>query len=237
MTMKRIILFPILFISIFAFSQNIRLSPNLKGTVTDSKTSEVLPFVNVVLFQNGEMVMGTQTDFDGNYSFKAVKEGEYELRLACLGYTVKKIQGITISKDETKFINLRMDDNPQDIVCFTICCFCSRPLIDTPPDLIAEQDSINKKEDKLLPSTGFSANYISEDFKVYPVPCRGIVTLENLPKTNKMLLIDINGKVLETIYIHDDAKMTIDLTRFQRGIYFLKYTEFAQQKTKRLMKQ
>lgn len=38
----------------------------LKGTVTDSKSGEPMPFVNVIAMQGGEKVGAGQTDFDGN---------------------------------------------------------------------------------------------------------------------------------------------------------------------------
>jgi len=235
--MKRIILFPLLFISIFAFSQNIRLVPSLKGTRTDSKTSEGLPFANMVLFQNGEMVSGAQTDFNGFYLFDALPTGEYELRISYIGYETKRIQGIEIRKGKARVLDLNMD-SPGQIICCTMYCFGPRLLVvETPPDLIAEQDSINKIEDKLLPSTGFSSSFIESDFTAYPNPTLGLMTLTNVPKTDEMLLFDLTGKIVKTIHIVDDKPITLDLTRFESGMYFLKYTEFGQQKTRKLIRQ
>ncbi|MFA6932767.1 MAG: DUF4139 domain-containing protein, partial [Bacteroidales bacterium] len=40
----------------------------LVGTITDEKTGEPMPFVNVVVEQDGKQLGGAQTDMDGNYT-------------------------------------------------------------------------------------------------------------------------------------------------------------------------
>ena len=42
----------------------------LTGTITDSKTGEPLPFVNVIAEQNGQQMGGAATDINGNYQIK-----------------------------------------------------------------------------------------------------------------------------------------------------------------------
>ena len=58
----------------------------LKGTITDAKTGEELPFVNVVLKYNGKQFNGASTDFDGYYSFQLLPSGNYELEISYVGY-------------------------------------------------------------------------------------------------------------------------------------------------------
>lgn len=59
-----------------------------EGTVIDEKTHEPLPFVAVLVKQNGKQVVGTVTDFDGNFSLE-LPEGEYEFEISCIGYKKK----------------------------------------------------------------------------------------------------------------------------------------------------
>ena len=59
-----------------------------EGTIVDEKTQEPLPFVAVVVKQNGKQVVGTVTDFDGNFSLE-LPEGEYEFEISCIGYKKK----------------------------------------------------------------------------------------------------------------------------------------------------
>ena len=59
-----------------------------EGTVVDEKTHEPLPFVAVVVKQNGKQVVGTVTDFDGNFSLE-LPEGEYVFEISTIGYQKK----------------------------------------------------------------------------------------------------------------------------------------------------
>ena len=58
----------------------------LKGTVTDIKTKETLPFVNVILKRDGKMIKGSTTDFDGIYTVKPIPSGEYTIEVTAVGY-------------------------------------------------------------------------------------------------------------------------------------------------------
>ena len=51
----------------------------LKGTVTDAKTGESIPFVPINLLQDGDIVMRGMTDFDGVYTIRLSKSGRYEI--------------------------------------------------------------------------------------------------------------------------------------------------------------
>ena len=42
---------------------------SLEGKVIDEETKEAIPFGTVVLYKNGVLVRGTDTDIDGAYSF------------------------------------------------------------------------------------------------------------------------------------------------------------------------
>ena len=68
----------------------------LKGTVTDEKTAETLPFVNVIVKQNGKLVSGGTTDFDGVYIIKHLKEGTYDIEMATVGYQSYKRTGVKV---------------------------------------------------------------------------------------------------------------------------------------------
>ena len=68
----------------------------LKGTVTDEKTGEELPFVNVIVKQNGKLVSGGTTDFDGVYIIKPLREGTYDIEMATVGYQSYKRTGVKV---------------------------------------------------------------------------------------------------------------------------------------------
>ena len=58
----------------------------LKGTITDAKTKEPMPFVNIVVKQDGKQVHGGQTDFDGIFTIKPLAVGKYDIEVSSVGY-------------------------------------------------------------------------------------------------------------------------------------------------------
>lgn len=69
---------------------------NLFGNVTDGETDDALLFAAVVLYQEGVFKTGTQTDFDGNYNFKSLDEGNYDLEVYSFGYDTFRVSGVMI---------------------------------------------------------------------------------------------------------------------------------------------
>ena len=70
--------------SVFVISLNAQVGQGgLKGTITDSKTGEPLPFVNVILEQNGLQKAGAATDFDGKYFIKPCSSRPIVLNVCC----------------------------------------------------------------------------------------------------------------------------------------------------------
>ncbi len=68
----------------------------LKGTITDAKTKEALPFVNIVVKQDGKQVHGGQTDFDGIYTIKPLSVGKYDIEVSYVGYNRYVQTGINV---------------------------------------------------------------------------------------------------------------------------------------------
>lgn len=58
-----------------------------RGTVVDAKTQEPVPFVNIVARQQGHRVAGTTADMDGNFSFKRLPAGLYDIVFSSVGYS------------------------------------------------------------------------------------------------------------------------------------------------------
>ena len=80
-------------------------SGTLKGKVTDVETGEPLPFVNVVLFLNGNQVTGGNTDFDGEYTIKPINPGSYDALFSFVGYTPKRVTGVKVTANKIQFVN------------------------------------------------------------------------------------------------------------------------------------
>ena len=77
---------------------------SLQGKIIDSDSEEGLAFANVKLEQEGSLILGTVTDFDGNYNFSNIEAGTYDLVIEYIGYNTKKLSGllIIVGKNSTK---------------------------------------------------------------------------------------------------------------------------------------
>lgn len=71
---------------------------SLRGTVTEHKTQETVPFANVVLkTYDGVIRAGGTTDFDGKYNINPVKPGIYRAEVTFTGYAKVILDSLLIS--------------------------------------------------------------------------------------------------------------------------------------------
>ena len=80
----------------------------IRGKVIDYN-GEAVPFCNVMLMQNGQQIIGTTTDFDGNYTIKPVPPGKHSIEFSYVGFQTKKITGIYAQANQTTAIDAEMD--------------------------------------------------------------------------------------------------------------------------------
>ena len=130
--MKKMIIITLrlLFLSGYALSQSLG---SLSGVITDAATKEVLPFVNVVLIQNGKQIIGTIADFDGEYSLDKIPIGNYEVRVSYFGYE-NEIVPRSIEKNTNSFMKFSLTENILDVEeidvivsrtkLISYCCVC-----------------------------------------------------------------------------------------------------------------
>ncbi len=84
---------------------------SLEGKVTDKSTGEALIFATVVIYKNGVVVTGTDTDFDGKYAITDLKPGTYDVTADYIGYSTQKISGIIIKADKVNRIDFSLSDD------------------------------------------------------------------------------------------------------------------------------
>ncbi len=96
----------------------------LKGRVTDAETGEPLPFVNIVLLQNGQQMGGISTDFDGLYTIKPLNTGYYDLSISYIGYDALQLSSVPIDHEKITFQDIQMHSgislNEFEVVDFEI---------------------------------------------------------------------------------------------------------------------
>lgn len=103
--MKKLIL---LFTIVVSFNFIVAQNAFIKGTVTDESSGELLPFVTLELIQQDSILQTQSTDFDGNYVFKQLYDGDYSIRIHFVGYNAKLVKGIEIKNQKNKLANIKL---------------------------------------------------------------------------------------------------------------------------------
>lgn len=83
----------------------------LKGTVTDSKTGEPIGMANVLVKQNGQLITGSQTDFDGIYTVKALPVGKYDVEVSYVGYKTFLNTGVDLRASGFTVVNVSLNSS------------------------------------------------------------------------------------------------------------------------------
>ena len=92
----KIIITCFLFAMTFGFAQN---SGSIKGKVIDKNTNEPLPYVNIIIKDNGKIITGAVTTEEGNFTVNKLTLQKYTVEIQFIGYTtvVKNIDLTTES--------------------------------------------------------------------------------------------------------------------------------------------
>ncbi len=98
----------IFFWLIWLYSANILLAQgtHIRGRVTDKKTGEALPGVNI-------LVMGTYkgaiSDMNGAFEIKRLAPGDYDLKASMIGYTVQVRTSISVKAGKVVTVNFELE--------------------------------------------------------------------------------------------------------------------------------
>jgi hypothetical protein len=68
---------------------------SIKGKVLD-ELSEGMPFVNVAIYQFGNMKGGATTDMDGRFKLSNLEAGSYDLEVKFVGYQTYRVEGLVV---------------------------------------------------------------------------------------------------------------------------------------------
>ncbi len=112
------------FFTVSAFAQ----TGEIRGKVTESGSTEGVPFASVAALLNGNQVQGAVTDFDGNFSIKPLNPGRYDVKVTCVGYNAKQLNSVLVTADKIAFANFDLSKGVElkavEVVEYTV------PLID-----------------------------------------------------------------------------------------------------------
>ena len=82
----------------------------LKGRVTDLDSKEPILFATVVLYQEGKLLYGVETDFDGFFQFANIDPGEYDLEVSYVGYQSSRVETVKVTENETVILNVQLEE-------------------------------------------------------------------------------------------------------------------------------
>lgn len=112
--MFKSILLSICFFSLSVIAQNKPAVDNnngsITGKVTDLKTSVHIPYVNLILYKNDSIKVGTtNSDINGAFNFKNLSYGNYKIITKYAGYDIKVIKNILVNSENpvTQLIQLK----------------------------------------------------------------------------------------------------------------------------------
>lgn len=107
-SMKKIILILLSAISIL----NAQQFGILKGTVVNKENNKPLPFVNILI--KGTLI-GTSSDFYGNYAITKIKPGTYTVVASIVGFKKTEIANVVIYSGKETIINIQLEPSAVQI--------------------------------------------------------------------------------------------------------------------------
>jgi hypothetical protein len=164
----------------FGFAQN---SGSIKGKVVDKNTNEPLPYVNIIVKDNGKIITGAVTTEEGNFTVNKLALQKYTVEIQFIGYT-------TVVKN----IDLTSDSN-QNLGTITISEDVSE-LKDV--EVVAERSNMVQKIDRKVINVGkdliASGTTASEIMNNIPTVSIDPQTKEISMRGNSNVRVLIDGK-------------------------------------------
>lgn len=128
LTNLRLILATLLLSASFAFAQT--GNGSIKGTIKDKESGEPLPFVKVVIMQDGQQKGFASTDFDGKFLISSVPPGEYDVEARFVGYQPIRQEGVVVNSDRYTLLNKMEMGNSAEMLDVVEVVHYEVPLID-----------------------------------------------------------------------------------------------------------
>jgi len=94
-----------LFTSGAVFSQT-----TIQGEIKDEATGDAVLFATVALYKNDVLMQGTESDFDGNYSFSDIDPGTYDIEVSFIGLQTQRLTGIVAKAGKVNIADFVMKE-------------------------------------------------------------------------------------------------------------------------------
>ena len=143
--MRKLLLVTLSFlISVYSFGQAGQGA--ISATVSEAGNGLPIPFANVAVKQNGSLVTGGSTDFDGKVEIKPISPGTYDLEITSLGFAPIKITSVQVTTGKTTFVpksSSKMKSSAIQLDDFVVIEY-KKPLIEK--DGAATQETVTAEE-------------------------------------------------------------------------------------------
>ncbi|HIP36516.1 MAG TPA: TonB-dependent receptor [Crocinitomix sp.] len=107
----KLVLVTLLLSMSFTYAQTGR--GTIKGSVIDKENGEAMPFVKVVVYQNGTQKGYAATDFTGKFIISALEPGKYDVEVKFVGYNSIKETGVVVNSDKYTIRNYEMSTSSE----------------------------------------------------------------------------------------------------------------------------
>jgi hypothetical protein len=79
--------------------------------VLRNELKEKVPFATVKILQDNQLIGGAESDAEGNYKYKPLEPGLYDVMVIESGHQSKKINGVKVVPGEATYLNIKMSSN------------------------------------------------------------------------------------------------------------------------------
>ena len=230
----------ILFLSLaclFSFQQMIG-QYILSGKVQDFNTEEELIGANIVISQNEEMIFGTATDENGEYTIKLkdIRDGTYEMVISYLGYESIK-SPIHFDKNSGEIISSTFLETKQNQFEEVIIKAIAPPISENNGCIIQAycyDETIKEKREHVERQIKESNKYKLKT-TVFPNPTISVINIKTPTEVRRLLLFDANGRLLVNKNCNS-LESSLDLLRFPAGQYLLQIITEELSETHKIIK-
>jgi len=110
-------------------------------------------FGTVAVYKNGNLITGTETDFDGNYLISPIDPGTYDVEFSYIGYQTERVAGMIVKAGQSNKLNKAISEGV--LLTTAVIVDYKAPLIDF--DNTTQGKTITSEDIRSLPTKNINA--------------------------------------------------------------------------------
>lgn len=141
-------------------------SGSIKVVLKDKGNNELIPFANVVAYQNGVQVGVGTTNMDGECVIKPLAPGKYDVKGVYVGYQASETKGVLVGEGKTAYVTIALSNGEGVRLDEVEIVTYQQPLVD--PDMksggvVAREDYQNMATKNINSVAATTAGVFSSD--------------------------------------------------------------------------